>query len=286
MLQGFPSPVSMCVPVCVCVYVYFTSLHSLCWLKQEGHPWGLFSCLIEEWSPELHCTHIDCRSLGAHWDEHFSVRVIMTIISTEASCSNAYTWYGYVTALPNHRYDVIPHSQFAMMLKSWEIQFTAFPRTLCIGAPKFFVVLQTDKNILSCSPCAAFLSRHSQYSPCVCVKHQACRTAGAGLSTLRQSQTSVDSDRTVRWPPGHRCTQGDRTGALLPPPSSFIHPPSHHHFSLHLVETNTLSQVHLHTCTTASCLWSLRHTHMHIWKISSINTYANIWLRSNIHEWS
>lgn len=160
------------------------------------------------------------------------------------------------------------HSKWVLLRAACQICDDAqiLGNSLYIGAPKFFVLLPTETNILSYSSCAAFLSGHSQYSPCVCVKHQACRTAGAGLRTLRQSQTSVDSDSTVRWPPGQRCTQGDRTGALLPPPSSFIHPPSHHHFSLHLIETNTLSQGHLHTCTTASRLSSLRHTYVHMWR--------------------
>lgn len=91
--------------------------------------------------------------------------------------------------------------KFAIELQLWAIMFTACPRTLCTGAPLFLVVLQTDKKNLPYSLCTAFLPRRSQYSPFVCIKHQACRTAGAGPSTLRQSQPSVEGDRTVRWPP-------------------------------------------------------------------------------------
>lgn len=147
--------------------------------------------------------------------------------------------------------------KFAIELQLWAIMFTACPRTLCTGAPLFLVVLQTY------SLCTAFLPRRSQYSPFVCIKHQACRTAGAGPSTLRQSQPSVEGDRTVRWPP-----QGTEQFLLLmhprrqdwsapssslppslyrsiPPFTSTFHPilPSH----LHLIENTLLSSLaHLH----------------------------------------
>lgn len=129
--------------------------------------------------------------------------------------------------------------KFAMELQLWfEIQaimFTTCPRTLCTGAPLFLVVLQTDKkkkkNSLSYSLCTAFLPRRSQYSPCVCIKHQACRTADAGPSTLRQSQPSVEGDRTVRWPPQGReqfllLMHPRRQDWSAPSSSLSSHPPS------------------------------------------------------------
>lgn len=65
-----------CVYVCVCVQ--FISLHSLCWFKQEGHPWGAFSCLIEVWCPELHHSQ--------RWERQLARRLNTDIIPDEASC--------------------------------------------------------------------------------------------------------------------------------------------------------------------------------------------------------
>lgn len=136
----------------------------------------------------------------------------------------------------------------------WAIMFTAFPRILCTGAPLFLVVLQTDIKILSpLQPVYGILLRRSQYSPCVCTKHQACTAACAGPSTLRQSQPSVEGDRTVRWPPQgteqflllvHPRRQ-DQSASSDSPPSQVIpllNPiiPLH----LHVMEINTLSRVH------------------------------------------
>lgn len=57
MQQGFPYP--ECVSVCPCVYL--TSLHSLCWLKQEGHPWGPLPSILSPYRgamPWLHHTQV------------------------------------------------------------------------------------------------------------------------------------------------------------------------------------------------------------------------------------
>lgn len=157
---------------------------------------------------------------------------------------------------------------------------------LCTGAPLFLVVLQTDqkKPSLPYSLCAAFLLRHFQYSPCVCIKHQACRTASAGPSTLRQSQPSVEGDRTVRWPP-----QGREQFLLLMHPrrqdwsalsSSLFFHPTYIPSSLPTFISEKwkkkwkrgkkrVSLVLLHTCTTASLLFpfSLRFD---IWNIYTL----------------
>lgn len=175
---------------------------------------------------------------------------------------------------------------------------------LCTGAPLFLVVLQTDQKTpsLPYSLCAAFLLRHFQYSPCVCIKHQACRTASAGPSTLRQSQPSVEGDRTVRWPP-----QGREQFLLLMHPrrqdwsalssSRFFHPtyiPS----SLPTFisekwkkkwKRGGKKESHWFSCTPAPRrLFSFRFPCASTYETftpSFINTHADMCLRTNIYEW-
>lgn len=66
-----------------------------------------------------------------------------------------------------------------------------------------------QKNSLPYSLCTAFLPRHSQYSPCVCIKHQACRNCRRGAEHFK-----AESAFCGGWQNSQMAPTGQRT---IPP---------------------------------------------------------------------
>lgn len=189
---------------------------------------------------------------------------------------------------------ILVHFKFAMELRhrfenSGQLCWQACPRALCTGASlAVFLVDSTNSHTHTklaspLHPVHCFLSRGVLNSLPVCVLNiRPVELQAEGPSTLRQSQPSVEGDRTVRWPP-----QGREQFLLLMhprrqdwstpyPPALPSHPTTIPFSHLHLGETNTISRVH--TCTSAfsapaTSLSRLRRMHAPVSAHSVVNTH-------------
>ena len=163
------------------------------------------------WSsaPNYITIHPENRSRGALWE-----RPVYFYAST--MCISLNRWVSALTRLPawscptrfkcsawiSMCFRFVVERQ--LCLEFWAIMFTACPRTRYRSASVAGCSTnRQERHTLPSSLCTVFLLRPSPDSSRVwfslCIKHQLCRTAGMGPSTLRQSQPSVEGDRTVRW---------------------------------------------------------------------------------------